>query len=437
MLELRAAGGRRRQLLIACLLLGTTPGAPAATDTVMAAEGLAGAVQATLRNHPAVAGQEAQVQAQIYAADGARSERYPTLTAQATQYAAGNRSSFGGEDLSNPSVLRVRQPIWAFGRISSSIAAANAEVGTERADLLRVRRQLVEHTAVAYAQVRGNRDRVELARQNVTEHQQLLAQIQRRAGGQLAASADARLAATRLVQARAQLEHAISAWEGAGDDLGALTQVAVNADLPLPPEVLELADAPGLIDRAIDSSAEVRLKLRQLGQAEAEIDRARTSLLPTVYLQADRFHDQAGLRDDSQVSVVIEGSLEGLGFTARGRTGQAVASRRAASQDLAAVRLELRRELERLQRNRRLQSELIKLQHESLDELEALLASYRRQYESGTKSWLDLMNIQRERVEQQRQLVQAQTDWEIASLQLLARIGGLDGLAGIRMHDDG
>ena len=77
------------------------------------------------------------------------------------------------------------------------------------------------------------------------------------------------------------------------------------------------------------------------------------------------------------------------------------------------------------------------MQTQSLSDLESLVASYQRQYESGTKSWLDLLNVQRELFEQRRQLVQAQTDWQIYSLQLLARIGGLDSLAGIQERNDG
>jgi adhesin transport system outer membrane protein len=420
-------------VLITCLLSGTAAGTAAAAA---GADGLGDALQATLRNHPAVAGQQAEVEARRYAADGARSQRYPTLMAQAAQYAERDRSVLSGEDLSHPAVLRVRQPIWAFGRINNGIAVANAEVSTERADLLRVRRQLLEDTAVAYALVGGSHQRIDIARQNVAEHRDLLAQIQRRVEGQLASSADARLAATRLAQARAQLERAISEWEIAREDLAGLTQLALSADQPVPSELLELPESTDLIAAAIDNSAEIRLKQRQLGRAEAEVDRARTSFMPTIYLQADKFYDQPGLRDDSQVSVVFEASLDGLGFAARGRTGEAVASRMAATQDLAAARLELTRELERLQRSRRLQTELIELQSQSLGDLESLLASYQRQYESGTKTWLDLMNIQQELFEQRHQLVQAQNDWQIYSLQLQARIGGLDSLAGIEERND-
>ena len=101
--------------------------------------------------------------AKRHAADAVRSQRYPTLTAQAQQYGEGGRSA-SGEDLSQPYILRVRQPIWAFGRIDNNIAVANAEVSTQRADLLRVRRQLLEDTAVAYAAVRGSQQHIDIAR---------------------------------------------------------------------------------------------------------------------------------------------------------------------------------------------------------------------------------------------------------------------------------
>ncbi len=270
----------RRLLLIACVLCGSTSAR---------AEGLRDALQATLRNHPAVAGQEAEVAAMRYAADGARSQRYPTLTAQAQQFRQGDRSVLSGDDLSNPAVLRVRQPIWAFGRINNSIAAADAGVSRERADLLRVRRQLLEDTAVAYAEVRGSRRRMEFARQNVDQLEQLHAQIVRRVEGQLASSADARLAATRLLQARARVQQFVSEWQIARDDLASLTQAAIDADQPVPAGLLELPESADLVESALKQSAEIHLKRRQLDQAEADVDLARSADMPTIYLQADKF----------------------------------------------------------------------------------------------------------------------------------------------------
>ncbi len=412
---------RRLKTIITASLLACSLGAAGTSF----ADRLSDALQAALAHHPAVVGQTAMVEARRFAADRARSQRYPTLSAQAQS--DGGYSSVTGDSYS-PAVFSVRQPIYAFGRISSRIAVADAEMDTEAADLLRVRRQLLEDTAAAYAFVRGSSDQIDVARQNVAEHGELLAQIERRVEGQLASSADARLAAARLSQARAQLGRAISEWQGANMALGALTQVSISAEEPVPMGLLALGEDTDFLTRAMEHNADIRLKKQMLAEAEAQVKEARTDSLPTIYLQADRYHDQPGLQDTNHVGIVFEATLDGMGFAARGRRGEAAAERMAASQDLAAERIRLQEDLDQLQRNRRLQTELIELQTQSLLDLESLLASYQRQYESGTKSWLDLLNIQREYFEQRRQLVQARSDWVIYSLRLQARIGGLDGL---------
>ena len=327
----------RHLLLAACLYGGT------------AAADLSDALQATLQKHSAVAGEEAQVDAKRHAADAVRSERYPSLIAQAQQYGEGGRSA-SGEDLSQPYLFRVRQPVWAFGRIDNNIAVADAEVTTQRADFLRICRRLLEETAVAYATVRGTAQHIEVAQQNVSELEELFAQIQRRVAGQLASSADERLAAARLAEGKALLERAVSEWEGAKDDLLGFTQVEVDTEQPVSPELLELHEPTDLIAMAIDRSAESDVKRRQLGQAEMEVNQARTASMPTIYLQADRYYDQPGLNDDSQASVVFEASLDGMGFAARGRREEAVSSRAAATQDLAAAKVDLTREVKHLQR---------------------------------------------------------------------------------------
>ena len=62
---------------------------------------------------------------------------------------------------------------------------------------------------------------------------------------------------------------------------------------------------------------------------------------------------------------------------------------------------------------------------------EATLASFLRQYETGRKSLVDMLNSQRELTELRLQLVQIENDWLIVSMRLAALTGGLDRLAGI------
>ena len=64
-----------------------------------------------------------------------------------------------------------------------------------------------------------------------------------------------------------------------------------------------------------------------------------------------------------------------------------------------------------------------------VSEQKELFASYQRQYDAGSKTWLDLLNMQRELNEQHLQKAQADNEWLIASLKLAALTGRLDQVA--------
>ena len=416
-------------------VLALSVGVWALPVTAQQADGLQSALLATLTMHPALSGKQSQIRAREYSADAARSQRYPSLTAQAQRYTSTNRDVTTGEDLSSPVTLRARQPLWAFGRIDNSIAFADADTDVERTDLLRLQRQLLEQTAVAYATVVGSRQRLQVLEENLAAHQLLYDQISRREQGQLASTADVRLAATRLSQSRARVQRYLGELEIAESDLLALTQIPLPAQLPIAEGLLQISEGEALRQAVLHGSAEIRYKKQEIERAKADVDQARTASMPTIYLQAEQDYNQPAFRDDNRVSLVLEGTLEGMGFASRGRTGAAVAQQSAAEDDLRFTINELERDVRRLQRNRQLQAELIQVQGESLVELNAVLGSYQRQYTAGTKSWLDVLNIQREFSEQHLQLVQAESDWVIYSLQLAALTGGLDALAGLNTEE--
>ena len=399
-----------------------------ATVAAQPADGLQVALQAALGWHPAINGKQAQIKAREHSADAARAQRYPTLSFQAQQYGSGSGEGAGGVSSSSPTTVRARQPLWAFGRIDSSIALADAETTLERVDLLRVRRELLERTSRAYARVLGSRQLLAVAQANLSAHQDLLEQIQRRQAGQLASVADVRLATTRMSQAKVRSDRYLGELEIAQSDLLALTRVELSAEQPVPAGLLALGDAVMLRQAALDQSAEVRLRRQEIELARAGVDQASKASMPTLYMQAEKDYDRPGYREGVRVSLVFEATLEGMGLAAGSRTGAAVARQQAAEDGLADATNEIERSVRSLQRSRQLQEEMIQVQGATLEELQEVLASYRRQYVAGSKSWLDVLNIQRELSEQQLQLAQAQSDWVIHSLQLAALTGRLDPL---------
>jgi adhesin transport system outer membrane protein len=116
---------------------------------------------ATQRLHPGLAGKGALVRAKEAAADSVRAQRYPSLSLNA---GSGQRD---GEDTGQSGTITARQPMWAFGRISSAIDYADQDRRAQEADLWSARRQLLEDTAISYANVQTARERLHVAEVNV------------------------------------------------------------------------------------------------------------------------------------------------------------------------------------------------------------------------------------------------------------------------------
>lgn len=397
------------------------------------AAGVVQALQSVLRLHPAVQGKRAEVAAKQALGEAARAQRLPSLS---TQWAAQKDEQAD----SQPASLRVRQPLWAFGRIDSAIALADADTELESTDLLRVQRQLLEQTAAAYVRAWGARLRLQAGEDNQAELQGLLERIRRRMGGELASVADVRLAEARLTQAGMQRDRLETEWRLAQTELEALTRSAVDSTLPVAEDVLvschELGECLRLGEEA---HADLVFKTRRVRLAEAELERERLASMPSVYLQADRSFQTASstlgsTASGTTVGVVLEAALDNLGVATRGRVGAALSRREAAVADREGTLNDVQRTIRSLHLQRETQRHLRDRQAQSVSELGLLLDSYQRQYEAGYKSWLDVLNMQRELTEQRLARVQAETDWLVHALRLAALSGALDAVAGLAPH---
>ena len=392
-------------------------------------EGLQAALQAALQNHPSVTGKQAEVAASAFAGDAARAQRYPSVTASAQRFAS---TADAANLASSPVTLRLRQPLWAFGRIDANIAHADGSALVDKLDLVRVQRQLVDATAVAYARALAAQERQQVSADNVTRHADLLAQIKRRETGQVASVADVTLAQARWLQAVAQKNRHDSELQQALDELKAQTQLTVKVVEIDTPEVFSAAALDVLLDVAAEQSADIRLKKQKWEVAKLAVEQARLSSMPTVYMQGDRVPAvQANGVSANRYSVVLEGNLEGGGFVAAGKAKEALARAQAAEEDVRNAHNEMSRSLRSFVSTRDLSQSLVRQQKDSVVQLEALLASYKRQYEAGTKAWLDVLNMQRELSEQKLQSIQVQADWMTYALRLSALVGQLDERAGV------
>ncbi|MDQ7015247.1 MAG: TolC family protein [Gammaproteobacteria bacterium] len=397
--------------IVMVLLLSNTPFAHATES------GLLAALRSTIKWHPAMRGKQAEVNAKGYAIDSAKAQRYPSFSAQV-----------GQRDEEQVAIVSLRQPLWSFGRIDNGIAYATADKQVGDADFLRVKRKLLEDTATAYAAILGIHRRLLIALDNVEKHKQLYQQIKRRHQGKLASKTDVLLVEVRLRQARTQVLRTRGELHVAKNELQALTQTDIDATAEVSSEFTQLPSSERLATMAIQNEASIKHKKQLITLASSNVDRIFSSAMPTLYLQAEQNLNAPGYASGTHYSVMLDGTLDGFGFSTFGRSRAAKAKLDAAKQDLYATRNDIRRKIKTLLDNRQMQQTLIRGLQQAVDDLQTTMDSYSRQYGAGFKAWLEVLNLQRELTDQRIQQTQAYNEWLINTLKIRILTGMLDPL---------
>jgi outer membrane protein, adhesin transport system len=393
-----------------------------------AEQGLAAALRATMNWHPTIKSQRSEVEALEHAINAAKSGRYPTLSAAINNV---------NEDVDRGTV-QIKQPLWAFGKIDAAIDSARASWVVEQWTLTQVQRKLAEDTAVAYAKMLGIQQQQTVAELNIAEHDKLYQRIRNRQEGQLASLADVNLAKSRLIQAQSRLDRIRGEKLSAMAELQALTQVLVNVDMPVDEAVMAIPAMAEVEKMAIDNSADLQVKREEVVVVGADVKQERLSATPTLYFQVEHEAlDQVnpGLKR-TQSGLAIEAALGGAGFATLNRIKGAEAKLESAQFNVDSAVNDIRRRVQTLMLGLQIQQNLGRSQQETILVVEETLASFMRQYDTGRKSWIDVLNTQRELTELRYQQVQIDNERLILSLRVAALIGNLDKMAGIEAFND-
>jgi adhesin transport system outer membrane protein len=303
------------------------------------------ALAATLKHNPAVKGQNVELLIQHDVIDAAKAGRYPSIY--------GSLSS--NEDIA--SYMEVDQPLLAFGKISSAIAAEETGLALQQQVLQQVKRELMEQTANAYTQVLSARLKIRVAEDNYQEHKKLFDRISRRQQRQLASKADVNLAESRLLTASSDLLSYKSEQQAALNELYTLTRVRVDTQAEIDPALLQLPDVSTLKKQVLQSSADVTRAIEQVNLTKAQLKQSESAIYPTISINVRQYmldyYD-----NETRVGVMVKGSLDGMGFGSYNRVQGAEKSITAARYELDSVCNEIERETENLLVNRFLQKGL-------------------------------------------------------------------------------
>ncbi|WP_035240473.1 TolC family protein [Desulfobacter vibrioformis] len=349
-------------------------------------------------------------------------------------------TAIGEERDDSYAYVRVQQPLWLGGRITNAVEKAKRQLDLSEMQLLKVRRELMEQTVIVYTTVTGLTEQLKAARLNIDEHERFLDLISRRTQGQLAAEADVQLARSRYSQAMLTQEDLKGQYQTALNDLYALTrtpmaQFKTDRFEPVPRELLDLPGHAQVEAEVSDGSPRIRMAVMEIDSARINRLISRAEWYPQVYGRLDQdLYDKEGTTSqqrDTTLALVVQSALDGGGFRTLEQVRAADARGRAAQMQSDAEKNEVSRATQDLLTNRDMVRQLTRLYGSLVQSTGQTLGSYTRQYEAGRKSWLDLLNVQREHANARLSLAQVNARYEQTCLRLAVQMGRLDNQIGL------
>ena len=418
-----------RRLILPLATLSCLVGASAAS-----AQDLAAAIAGALANAPALAEATAGEAAAKARLDRARAESNPLLRVEGS-YGAGriDNGGFFGITADNVTPLALQAtaelPLYAGGRVSSAIAQARGGADMARFGAEQARLQTIVQAVSVYTEVLTSRKLEARYGQLVSE----LVETERQAGLRFRAG---EIASSELAQARARKAEADAGFAQAqGRRASAeaayqrLTGRPAGDLAPLP----ELPPIPPALDQALDMARTSNPALRQakagVAVARAGVRSAKADGMPTVgaFAEAAHVRDQffAGYKADS-VAVGVRGRWT---LWAGGRVA---AQTRVADADLDATEARLRQADQALEGmvidawqglvTARRMTDASRLRSDAATEA---LRGTRLEAQVGAKPTLAVLDAEREAIEAEAALLQAEGMQTVAAWRLNALTGNL------------
>jgi len=394
--------------VITLAYLGTCASGAGAID-------LATAVQLAVQSHPNIQSKRMESAAAAQTVTGSLWQLGPGVS-----YISG-RNSFG----QNSNTTRFQQPLFMGGRLMSTVKENVAKRDTAESETLAAEQDIITRVTESYADLLRLQKNRETAKSSLDEHRRLLEMIQRRNTSGLSSDNDVVLANMRFQQALSEHEQIRSQTDSQRAILEDLISQSIPPQLVLsaPPsktiELRTLDEARGL---AMSFAPQIVTQRNKAQAAEARIGIERSSLLPQVYLRHEKYSGDALRNVGDQTFIAVEYQF-GSGVSGAYAWSAAINQQRSAEAAIQASEKDVTSALIRewnqyhLTKN---QLNIIKIQTENSVEVRE---SFLRQYTIGKRTWLEVLNAQREMTQTQFTLADTEANFYRAQYKLALLTG--------------
>lgn len=362
-----------------------------------------------VHEYPAVTAAEASIQASQSDVEAAKWLRFPSLSVGAR---------LGAEDSGSLSPrLQIQQPLWAGGRITGTISRAEAVRAVAEAQLGETIQDLALQALNAYYAVVGATVREAILQESLAEHRRLVDSMTRRVEQEVSPLSDLELATSRAAQVQQQLSLTTAQRY---TNLQRLAELTGDADVELGPvpeysPLLHHPPTDGAVAQALVCDPTRRRLMAEAEVAEADRKVAQASIYPRVGVELSQDED-FGTRFGLVVSAQTDGGLSSFA-AARG----AQFRQQASLLQISVAERQLREQIILDVVENTTSAGTIESSGAAAVAAGRVTDSFMRQFITGRRTWLDVMNAVRESTSARIALIDAQTTAMASTGRLLLR----------------
>lgn len=384
---------------------------------------LSSLIYESISTHPSISSQNALLKSAELDVESAKWNYFPTPSLSVNYAPESTDPAASGDPVT---ILGLEQPIWTWGKIDAGVERAvamrdlnSAAVGVAREDIALRVVQIYSDGYAAHMKLRA-------VSESEVYHRLLVAQIERRIKEGISPAVDRSLATNRLEQILADKSMLDAQRESSLSRISQLVGRKVDSDiyepaadaLPIDTRNLEL-----LKKQASQINSHLLRAQANADALKASVKEVKASTLPklTLRLEQQLGNDfSSGTDSSSRILLAIRSDF-GAGFSKFSNTASAEERSRSADEELEVTRRSLYEQLD----NDRLLLISLENRKESLikaiETYTSIKESYKRQYLEGSRSWLDIMNAEREHLELLNKLsdiiaANIATSWRLAIL---------------------
>ncbi len=357
--------------------------------------------------------------------EGSQQAFYPTpsMSVERAQSNSGIDPAYAGSP--QVAIFKLQQPLWTGGRLSAQLNKNLANQDIELAKLLETQQSLAVKTLQAWVEVVSAQRQQIVLLHTRSQLEHLEAKIERRAEQGMSPQSDVKLSRLRvsmvnqiLKQTKIQEDLAWLKLKQWVPEALSLSQPSIDHPEPWP-ELTAHLHTDNNIDWELLSTRQSPTALRLQGQLrlqEFELQEKRAAYQPEIYLRFEHQRGNYAYANTQNVNRLLIGmtASTGAGLSLQSEVASLLAKHGSAQHEIALAQRLLSESVQSDVFNlvaRQSKTETLQLNLESMQEIQN---AWLRQFDSGRKTWIEVMNAAQETMQGQLALVENDTAMQLS-----------------------